>query len=125
LDRATLAWLRRALTATTDITLTRARLTDTMGRAGFPVECSSAPDRGTAVGAVTVGAAVGATEAMVEAIMVDAASSADGAMRAVRRAASMAPLAAGSTGVAASTVEAEASTAAVVVTAVADTGKPF
>jgi len=61
--------------ATTDITLTPARLTAITGLTGLRVECSSAPARGMAGDAVGVGVA-GAT---VEAFTAGAATTADAA----------------------------------------------
>jgi hypothetical protein len=65
---------RYARTATTDITLTPARLTATTDLAGLRVDCLSALARGMA--GVGVGAAeAGAAEAMVVGVTVDTASS--------------------------------------------------
>ena len=105
---------RYALTATTDIHLTRVRLTATTDLVGLPVECSSAPGRGTTdtgAGAAGVQAitdaqgmvvAITAVEVITDAaVMVraitDVQAMVDAVLHAVQGAATVAALAVGFT----------------------------
>jgi hypothetical protein len=134
-----LAWVMGhrlvAPTATTDITLMRARLTVTTGLTGLRAGCLSAPVRGMAgdargVGAVGVMDAVGAMDVATvmdaalpaEASTADAALQVDVVSRAVRLAAFMAEVDSMVAAEASTAVVEGASTVAVVGTVVAVTG---